>query len=159
MEKNTAYKYYKFVHLDTVLPVYACDGSDEEQAAFRKDTDALGMKTRIINVNGNDISFAADILDNGDHVETLERAANWFRQRGRVPLDTKRALINGPIPQDREFSVCTVWQVWGKDTITLQPGQTLQAALTDYLENAPLPDEEDYVSGSQEIDYETGFNC
>lgn len=154
MEK---YKYYKFVHLDTTLPIYACDGTDEAQTAFRADAEALGMQVCIIVINGKSLSFAADILDNGDHAIALDRAKAWFRQLNRVPLKTGHNKLNGPIPQKREFTVYTVWQCWGHEIISLKPGQTLQEALNDYIENAALPDDGEYVDSSHEIDYATGF--
>lgn len=151
------YNFYEMRNIKSTCLVFLCAGTKKQVEEFRTDAEKLHLECRDLKpFGGKQIVLAVDRLDNGMHQQDLDTAELSILRAGGIPEELLPNKITGSIPEEREVSVYTVWQVWGRDTITVSSTYPLQKALNDYLRTAPLPESE-YVNESQEIDYATGF--
>lgn len=130
-------------------PVYLCTGDEAEE--FRKDVEAVGLYTELLDSFERSVVLAVDPLYEDRHLLALNQVKEEIAKYGGLGPDVENALIDGPFPKTREFPVYTVWQMWGVDHVE---AATLQEAMDEAIRNRSLPDG-DYVSESQEIDYDT----
>lgn len=139
---------YRYFEKAVGQPVYICIG--EEAAEFKKDVEALGLFTEVLENFEKPVVLAVDPLESDRHMLALNIVKGEIVKYGGLGPDVEESMIDGPFPEIREFPIYTTWEMWGRDVVA---AKTLQDAMDKAIEDLPLP-EGNYVSDSQVIDYE-----
>ena len=116
---------YRYFEKAVGQPVYICIG--EEAAEFKKDVEALGLFTEVLENFEKPVVLAVDPLESDRHMLALNIVKEEIVKHGGLGPDVEETLADGPFPEIREFPIA--------------------------VEDLPLP-EGNYVSDSQVIDYE-----
>ena len=157
------YQYYQF--LSQMQPVYICFGEEAEK--FRKDVEAIGLKTHLVDINDKCMTIIKLYLEGFQEIEekisvqgVCYLAADFAEEYTDFGfLEIEQQLwdetirvgepIDGPFPTERTYFVPVIWHMYGKVEVK---ASTLTNAIKKALDSEePLP-EGSYVPDSEDFD-------